>query len=223
MEKFGEGPGGAPGGGAPIAPKPGPPPSPPPAAPGSPRGERAARAFGALLFGARWLQAPIYLGLVVAQGVYVYRFLVELYHLVTEVAHLNEEQTMLLVLGLVDVAMIANLLVMVIVGGYDTFVSRLYLDDHPDRPDWLSHMDAGTMKVKFALALVGISSVHLLRTFIDADDASPRVVVSQVAIHLTFLVSALAIAYTNRLMQPSHPGQPGQPGMASTPGGPPPG
>ncbi len=117
--------------------------------------------LGSLIFLSRWLQAPLYVGLIVAQGVYVYHFLVELIHLLTGAAHIDEKQIMLTVLGL-----IANLLIMVIVGGYETFVSRLRLEGHPDEPEWLSHVNAGVLKVKLATALIGISSIHLLKTFI---------------------------------------------------------
>lgn len=159
---------------------------------------------GRLIFVSRWLQAPLYLGLILAQGAYVYRFIVELWHLLSEVTHLKETEIMLIVLGLIDVVMIANLLVMVIVGGYETFVSRLGLQGHPDQPEWLSHVNAGVLKVKLATALIGISSIHLLKTFIDAErlarEPGLQVVYAQVALHMTFVISALLLAYTDRLI-----------------------
>src|SRR5688572_4271042 len=132
--------------------------------------ERTARLnpLPALIFSSRWLQLPLYLGLIVAQGVYVYLFVKELVHLITETPHLGEQQIMLIVLGLIDVVMISNLLVMVIVGGYETFVSRLRLEGHPDQPEWLSHVNASVLKVKLAMAIIGISSIHLLKSFIEA-------------------------------------------------------
>jgi uncharacterized protein (TIGR00645 family) len=120
-----------------------------------------------LIFGSRWLQLPLYLGLIAAQCVYVLLFLKELWHLVSHATSFSEQQIMLVVLGLIDVVMISNLLVMVIVGGYETFVSRLNLKGHPDEPEWLSHVNAGVLKVKLAMAIIGISSIHLLRTFIE--------------------------------------------------------
>jgi uncharacterized protein (TIGR00645 family) len=153
-----------------------------------------------LIFGSRWLQAPLYLGLIVAQGVYVYQFMVELAHLVTKIGSLSETDIMLMVLGLIDVVMIANLLIMVIVGGYETFVSRLNLENHPDQPEWLSHVNAGVLKVKLAVALIGISSIDLLRTFINAGQLEDRLILWRVVIHLTFLVSAIALAFTEKLM-----------------------
>jgi uncharacterized protein (TIGR00645 family) len=156
-------------------------------------------ALGNLIFLSRWLQAPLYFGLIVAQGVYVYHFLVELLHLIQETTTITETEIMLTVLGLIDVVMIANLLVMVIVGGYETFVSRLNLQNHPDQPEWLSHVNAGVLKVKLATALIGISSIHLLKSFIEADRLPEKVVFWQVTIHLAFVLSALLLAVTDRL------------------------
>jgi len=160
---------------------------------------RSQNALAGFIFASRWLPAPLYFGLIVAQAVYVYRFIVELWHLVSEVRGLSETDIMLLVLGLIDVVMIANLLVMVIVGGYETFVSRLNLQDHPDEPEWLSHVNAGVLKVKLAMALIGISSIHLLKTFINAPHMAESTIKWQVLIHLTFVVSALVMAYTDRI------------------------
>ena len=185
----------------------------------------------ALIFSSRWLQLPLYLGLIVAQGVYVFLFLKELSHLVTDITTLNEQQVMLLVLGLIDVVMISNLLMMVIVGGYETFVSRMRLDRHPDQPEWLSHVNASVLKVKLAMAIIGISSIHLLKTFIEAGTldglplcgtpaafASARDALAagyagvtcnkvtgtgvmwQTVIHTIFILSALGIAWTDKVM-----------------------
>ena len=141
--------------------------------PQGPQG-RALRPIPLLIFGSRWLQLPLYLGLIVAQGVYVFLFLKELWHLVAARLDFSEQQIMLVVLGLIDVVMISNLLVMVIVGGYETFVSRLELQGHPDQPEWLSHVNASVLKIKLAMAIIGISSIHLLRTFIEAGAARRR-------------------------------------------------
>jgi uncharacterized protein (TIGR00645 family) len=180
--------------------------------------------IASLIFASRWLQLPLYLGLIVAQGVYVWLFWQELYYLllaafgnvdaldhvldavtvaapgVERPTGLNETVIMLVVLGLIDVVMISNLLIMVIVGGYETFVSRMNLDGHPDQPEWLSHVNASVLKVKLATAIIGISSIHLLKTFINADAYSEKTLWAQVIIHITFLLSALAIAASDRLM-----------------------
>jgi uncharacterized protein (TIGR00645 family) len=164
--------------------------------------------FPALIFSSRWLQLPLYLGLIIAQCVYVFLFLKELYHLIAGAPSLTEQSIMLSVLGLIDVVMISNLLVMVIVGGYETFVSRLNLGGHPDQPEWLSHVNATVLKVKLAMAIIGISSIHLLKTFIEAGTiglVDSRVtetgVMWQTIIHMAFILSALGIAYTDLLMQ----------------------
>jgi uncharacterized protein (TIGR00645 family) len=156
------------------------------------------------IFWSRWLQAPLYLGLIVAQGIYVWLFMAELGHLVSNVinsgGHISETETMLVVLGLIDVVMIANLLIMVIIGGYETFVSRLDLEDHPDQPEWLSHVNAGVLKIKLSTAIIGISSIHLLKTFINAANLPEQAIMWQVIIHVVFLFSALAMAWVDKIM-----------------------
>ena len=179
------------------------------------------------IFATRWLQLPLYLGLIAGQAVYVYHFWVELVHLLeavfgnpgalqalvegigyktsAPVTQLNETIIMLVILGLIDVVMISNLLIMVIVGGYETFVSRMYLEDHPDQPEWLSHVNASVLKVKLGTAIIGISSIHLLKTFINAASYDEKTLMWQTIIHVTFLLSAMAIAYTDRLTTHSNP------------------
>jgi uncharacterized protein (TIGR00645 family) len=165
-----------------------------------------------LIFGSRWLQLPLYIGLIVAQGVYVILFLKELWHLVTHATSFGEQEIMLVVLGLIDVVMISNLLVMVIVGGYETFVSRLRLEGHPDQPEWLSHVNASVLKVKLAMAIIGISSIHLLRTFIEAGGLgsgktayTETGVMWQTIIHCVFILSAIGIAMVDRITSPVPP------------------
>ena len=160
-----------------------------------------------LIFASRWLQLPLYLGLIVAQVVYVFLFMKELWHLIGHATEWGEQQIMLMVLGLIDVVMISNLLVMVIVGGYETFVSRLRLDGHPDQPEWLSHVNASVLKVKLAMAIIGISSIHLLKTFIaignlgaEGSTYTVQGVLWQTVIHCVFILSAIGIAWTDRLM-----------------------
>ena len=164
-----------------------------------PKTNQSKHIAGSLIFLSRWLQAPLYFGLIVAQAVYVYHFVIELWHLVLQTTTIKESEIMLVVLGLIDVVMIANLLIMVIVGGYETFVARLNLKGHPDEPEWLSHVNAGVLKVKLATALIGISSIHLLKTFIDTENQSEKSILWQVVIHLTFVVSAVLLAWTDKL------------------------
>ena len=169
---------------------------------------KALRPLPALIFMSRWLQLPLYLGLIVAQAVYVFQFGRELWHLVATAfdGSMSEVDTMLIVLGLIDVVMISNLLIMVIVGGYETFVSRLDLEGHPDEPEWLSHVNAAVMKVKLATAIIGISSIHLLTTFIRAESLTEKQMLWQTLIHVAFLGSALAIALVERVLPPATPG-----------------
>lgn len=164
------------------------------------------RPLPAIIFASRWLQLPLYLGLIVAQCVYVFMFLKKLVYLTTQATTFGEQEMMLVVLGLIDVVMISNLLIMVIVGGYDTFVSRLGMQGHPDQPEGLSNMNAGVLKVKLAMAIVGVSSIHLLLTFFEASKigvAGSTVtevsVMWQTIIHCVFVVSAIAIAYVDRI------------------------
>jgi uncharacterized protein (TIGR00645 family) len=171
---------------------------------------RSLRPVPMLIFGSRWLQLPLYVGLIVAQCVYVVLFLKELWHLFTHAFDFSEQQIMLVVLGLIDVVMISNLLVMVIVGGYETFVSRLNLQGHPDEPEWLSHVNASVLKIKLAMAIIGISSIHLLRTFIEAGALSSGKatytetgVMWQTIIHCVFILSAIGIAFVDKLSNDS--------------------
>ena len=195
-------------------------PSNPPAKP------TALRPIPRFIFASRWLQLPLYIGLIAAQGVYVFHFWVELVHLLeaafgsqtalqalvssvgyhsdVQIESLNETIIMLVVLALIDVVMISNLLIMVIVGGYETFVSRMDLEGHPDQPEWLSHVNAAVLKVKLGTAIIGISSIHLLKTFINAANYDVKVLMWQTIIHITFLLSALAIAYTDKLLTSTH-------------------
>jgi len=172
---------------------------------------KALRPLPQLIFSSRWLQLPLYFGLIVAQAVYVVLFLKELWHLVGGAMSFTEQEIMLVVLGLIDVVMISNLLIMVIVGGYETFVSRLELEKHPDQPEWLSHVNASVLKIKLAMAIIGISSIHLLRTFIYAGSLgkpdSPFTstgVMWQTIIHALFILSAIGIAYVEKLSQSAY-------------------
>ncbi len=207
----------------------------------SPRPASKLRPLPNLIFMSRWLQLPLYLGLILAQGVYVFHFWVELAHLIEAafgnqdalasliyglgykgtaivdaagqttgyepIKKLSETIIMLVVLGLIDVVMISNLLIMVIIGGYETFVSRMDLEGHPDQPEWLSHVNASVLKVKLSTAIIGISSIHLLKTFINASNYDEKTLFWQTAIHITFLLSALAVAGTDRLLAGSSTAQ----------------
>lgn len=186
-----------------------------PETPTPPRGDLSLAPLPMIIFGSRWLQLPLYVGLIVAQAVYVVLFMKELWHLITHATSFSEQQIMLVVLGLIDVVMISNLLVMVIVGGYETFVSRLRLEGHPDEPEWLSHVNASVLKIKLAMAIIGISSIHLLRTFIEAGglgtgrtNYTTEGIMWQTIIHVTFILSAIGIAWVERLSNGTNPDRP---------------
>ncbi len=157
-----------------------------------------------IIFASRWVQAPIYAGLIVGSVLYSYKFLVELVHLCATINSITEEVLMLGILTLVDITMVLNLLLMVIIGGYATFVSRIHLDHHEDRPDWLEKIDAGTLKVKLASALVGISGIHLLKSFVNISNKDIEQVKWQIVIHVVFLFSTIMLAYTEKIMHSSH-------------------
>ncbi|ATD64489.1 TIGR00645 family protein [Neisseria weixii] len=156
--------------------------------------------LGSLIFASRWLQLPIYLGLAVVQAIYAYKFLKLLWHLVVNLNQMDDNTIMLTILNLIDVVMIANLLVMVLIGGYETFVSRLRVDDHPDQPEWLSHVNASVLKVKLSMSIISISSIHLLQTFINAANLTEKQMMWQFIIHMGFLVSAVAMAWTDKIV-----------------------
>ena len=187
----------------------------------------ASRTLAGFIFASRWLQAPLYLGLIIAQAIYVVLFFVELWHLIENVIAtgvISETEVMLSVLALIDIVMIANLLIMVIIGGYETFVSKIRVNGHHDEPDWLSHVNANLLKVKLAISIISISSIHLLKTFIEVGrmdggivkNAAGQVIYSgegvmwEVIIHLAFIVSALALAWIDKMGQKSHPTPPAQ-------------
>ena len=169
--------------------------------PPSTAAHRVEQLFEILIFGSRWIQAPLYGGLIIAELLYAAKFLTELWHMIV---HFREETETLFMLGapsLIAVTMVANLLPMVNIPGHPTFASTLDLQAHPDRPEWLTHVDPGTIKIKLAASLVGISSIHLLKAFVDVTNENPEHIKWKIFIHMTFLGSAIFLAYTDKLMQ----------------------
>lgn len=157
-------------------------------------------AVEAVIFASRWIQAPLYLGLTVGGILYAYKFTVELIHLIANVNEITESEMLLGILTLVDITMVANLLVMVIIGGYSTFVSKMDIDSHEDKPEWLQKVNAGTLKVKLAASLVGVSGIHLLQVFINIKNQNPEQVFWQVIIHFVFLLSSIMLAYSDKIL-----------------------
>lgn len=166
---------------------------------------RVEHLFEIIVFASRWIQAPLYGGLIVAECLYAYKFLTELWEMVHDLQHSSETIFMLGILSLIDITMVANLLTMVVIGGYATFVSKLDLEGHRDKPDWLSHVDPGTIKVKLAASLIGISSIHLLKAFVNVANVSTEHIKWQIFIHMTFLASAILLAWTDKIMLRERP------------------
>lgn len=166
----------------------------------SPQLHKKQTVFSKIIFASRWLQLPLYLGLIVVQAIYAYKFMKSLWVLIVDLQQLDSNAIMLAVLNLIDVVMIANLLVMVIVGGYETFVSKLNTEGHPDEPEWLSHVNASVLKVKLSMSIISISSIHLLQTFVNASNMPEKTMMWQLFLHLGFLISAVAMAYTDKIL-----------------------
>ena len=165
---------------------------------------RAEKTFSNLILFSKWFQLPLYLGLILGGCLYTYRYLVELVHLSIHINSITESVLMMGILNLVDIVMVANLLIMVIIGGYSTFVSKLDLHAEKELPNWLDHISAGTLKIKLSTALVGISGIHLLQSFINLAQVSQQQIIMQMAIHLTFLISAIGLALTEYIMHKTH-------------------
>ena len=167
------------------------------------------------IFGSRWIQAPLYVGLIAAQIAYSWKFGLELVHLIQHTNQFTGKVFLGGMLELIDFVMVANLITMVAIGGYATFVSKLDIGDHADRPEWLNHIDPGSIKVKLAGSLIGISSIHLLQSFISIGDPAFMAMMRdqglsveelytsirwQIVLHMIFIVSALLLALTEMIM-----------------------
>ncbi len=163
-----------------------------------------------LIFASRWVQAPIYVALIVAAVAYAWVSICELWHIISTLSAATESSIMLGILSLVDISMVANLVNMVVIGGYVTFVSRIEFGENTDRPDWLAHINANTLKVKLAGSLASISAIHLLKSFIDITStgasqpmtaAHERIILWQVIIHVVFLLSMILFAWGERMQR----------------------
>ena len=146
-----------------------------------------------LIYRSRWLLAPIYFGLsfaVLALGI---KFFIELAHLLTEIISISEADMILIVLSLVDIAMVGGLLLMVMISGYENFVSQLDIDEGQEKLSWLGKMDSSSLKAKIAASIVAISSIHLLKKFMAAETIDNDKLMWYVIIHMTFVVSAFAM------------------------------
>jgi uncharacterized protein (TIGR00645 family) len=158
-----------------------------------------------LIFASRWVQAPMYLGLVAASALYLFKFFEELYEISLHLYETTEVEVMLGILGLIDASMVLNLLIIVIVGGYSIFTSKIDFTEHEDRPHWLDHLDAGRLKIKLATSLASISGVHLLKTFIDIHQESRSEggredLKYEIIIHLVFIISAVLLGVVELIL-----------------------
>jgi uncharacterized protein (TIGR00645 family) len=158
-----------------------------------------------IIFASRWIQAPMYLGLVFGSVLYLYKFFEELYHIAEKVTVVSEVHVMLGILSLIDASMVLNLIIIVVVGGYSIFTSKIDFTEHEDRPHWLDHLDAGRLKIKLATSLASISGVHLLKTFIDihqesGSEGGREDLKYEIIIHLVFIISALLLAWIEQVL-----------------------
>ena len=151
------------------------------------------------MYAARWLLAPIYFGLAFALLALAIKFFQEILHILPAILSLGEAELILKLLSLIDMALVGGLLVMVMISGYENFVSQLDIEEGKEKLDWLGKMDSGSLKMKVAASIVAISSIHLLRMFMDAQQLESEKLMWYVIIHLTFVVSAFAMGYLDKL------------------------
>ena len=170
--------------------------------------DRLESLFEGFIFWSRWVQAPLYAGLIIASFLYLYKFFQELLYLMKYISIWDETEVMIKVLGLVDVSMVMNLVVMVTIGGYSIFTSRIDVDMHDDKPLWLEGLDAGQLKIKLATSLASISGVYLLKTFMnyrnEVEKTSTEGVIIEIVIHMVFIISALLLSQTEKITHSYH-------------------
>ncbi len=158
-----------------------------------------------LIYGSRWILAPLYAGLVLAMALYSYKFIEELYHLFVNINHIEESEVMLSLLNLVDITMVGNLVLMIMIGGYSIFVRKIEFIKVENRPQWLNQINSGTLKVKMGMSLIGVSSIHLLKAFINAEKMEWKTVSILITIHTLFIISTLALGLTDKMLHPTPP------------------
>ncbi|CDG20205.1 putative membrane protein [Xenorhabdus poinarii G6] len=162
------------------------------------------RFFENIMYASRWLLAPVYFGLSFALLALAVKFFQEIIHIIPQFLDLAESSLILTLLSLIDMAMVGGLLVMVMFSGYENFVSRLDIDEHKEKLSWLGKMDATSLKNKVAASIVAISSIHLLRIFMDAKNIENDKLMWYVLIHLTFVLSAFIMGYLDKIMRSHH-------------------
>lgn len=162
------------------------------------------RNLESLIFASRWILAPFYLGLVAALALLLVKFTQELIHVVPAVFTMSESAVILAILTLIDLSLAGNLLLMVIFAGYENFVSRIDTGGHEDRPDWMGKVDFSGLKLKLIASIVAISGIQLLRSFMDVQNTTDRDLKWMLAIHLTFVVSGVLLAWMDKLVEEGH-------------------
>ncbi len=156
------------------------------------------------MYTARWLLAPIYLGLSLALLALTLKFFQEIVHILPHVFEKTEADLILVLLSLIDMSLVGGLLVMVMISGYENFVSQLDIDDDKEKLSWLGKMDSGSLKMKVAASIVAISSIHLLRIFMDAQNIDNDKILWYVVLHMTFVISAFAMGYLDKMTKHDH-------------------
>lgn len=161
------------------------------------------RIFERIMYASRWIMAPIYLGLSFALLALGVKFFQEVYHILTHLFEMAEIDLVLIVLSLIDISLVGGLIVMVMFSGYENFVSRLDLGDHDDKLNWLGKLDAGSLKNKVAASIVAISSIHLLKVFMNTENIQNDKILWYLLIHITFVLSAVAMGYLDKKLRDS--------------------
>lgn len=161
-----------------------------------------------IIFETRWTLAPLYLGLLAGLCIYCLKFMELLYGMIVHVGGAETEQVMLDLLGLVDITMVANLVYMVMIGGYSIFIREIHFHKMADKPRFLNNINSGTLKIKLSMSLVGVSGVHLLKDFMNADHLGWDVVGKRLAVHGIFVISSIGLALTDRMLHPESHSEP---------------
>lgn len=157
--------------------------------------------FEKLMYSSRWIMAPIYLGLSLALLALGLKFFQEVFHILPNIFSIAEIDLILVILSLIDIALVGGLIVMVMFSGYENFVSRLNIDDNDEKLEWLGKLDSGSLKNKVAASIVAISSIHLLKVFMNTENVSSEKLKWYLLIHITFVMSAFAMGYLDKLLR----------------------
>lgn len=165
--------------------------------------KRIEHALEVFIFQSRWLMAPFYVGLVVSLGLLMVKFAQELFHFIPHVLDWDESETILAVLTLIDLSLAGNLLLMVIFSGYENFVSKINVGDHEDKPEWMGKVDFSGLKLKLIASIVAISGIHLLKSFMNIQNADKENLMWMLIVHVTFIFSGMLLAAMDYIVSKS--------------------